>query len=302
MPFHKGGDMLAKYNDEKGENYIRIPKTTVKYIIGVCCLFIVLIVGTFIHYRQAFNAVSVEKTELETLRKNNEAQALQIEQLGKATVKLQNDMERLNSLDVELRRIVNNEDTTTTSRAGLMRPSVKYIAQGAQKIELDIKDMNNVIYNLQMAVKAREESLVELKQELLMKQARLASKPSIWPTAGEVTSRFGWRNSPTGGGSDFHPGIDIATDIGTPIVATADGVVVQSEWAGGYGNMVQVDHGNGIATLYGHTSQMLVHSGQIVKKGQVIAYSGNTGYSTGPHVHYEVRVNDTAVNPTSFLN
>ena len=302
MPFYKGGDMLAKYNDEKGENYIRIPKTTFKYIIGVCCLFIVLTVGTFIHYRQVFNAASVEKTELETLRKNNDAQALQIEQLGKATVKLQNDMERLNSLDIELRRIVNNEDTTTTSRAGLMRPSVMHIAQGEQKIQLDIKDMNNVIYNLQMAVKAREESLVELKQELLMKQARLASKPSIWPTAGEVTSRFGWRNSPTGGGSDFHPGIDIAIDIGTPIVATADGVVVQSEWAGGYGNMVQIDHGNGIATLYGHTSQVLVHNGQIIKKGQVIAYSGNTGYSTGPHVHYEVRVNDTAVNPTSFLN
>lgn len=129
----------------------------------------------------------------------------------------------------------------------------------------------------------------------------LATKPSIWPVSGEVTSGFGWRNSPWGGGSELHAGIDIANNLGTPIVATADGTVVRSEWSGGYGNVVQIDHGNGIETIYGHNSRIIVNAGHSVKKGQVIAYLGSTGRSTGPHVHYEVRVNGAAVDPVSFL-
>ena len=97
-------------------------------------------------------------------------------------------------------------------------------------------------------------------------------------------------------------GIDIANDIGTPIVAAADGVVVDSGWnSGGYGYMVDLDHGNGIVTRYAHNSRNAVSVGQVVKKGQLIAYMGSTGFSTGPHVHYEVRVNGKAVNPDRFL-
>ena len=103
-------------------------------------------------------------------------------------------------------------------------------------------------------------------------------------------------------GSDFHPGIDIANDMGTPIVATADGVVTTAGWNdGGYGNMVDIDHGNGMSTLYGHNSELAVSAGQTVSKGQVIAYAGSTGNSTGPHVHFEVRVNGDPVNPLNYL-
>jgi murein DD-endopeptidase MepM/ murein hydrolase activator NlpD len=139
----------------------------------------------------------------------------------------------------------------------------------------------------------------------IVKMARstdqLATKPSIWPVSGEVTSGFGWRNSPWGDGSELHPGIDIANSMGAPIVATADGEVVKSEASGGYGNIVQIDHGNGVTTIYGHNSRMIVNAGQNVKKGQVISYVGSTGRSTGPHVHYEVRINGTPVDPTSFM-
>lgn len=130
---------------------------------------------------------------------------------------------------------------------------------------------------------------------------KMAAQPTIWPASGEVTSGFGWRNSPWEDGSELHPGVDIANSMGTPIVATADGGVVQSGPAGGYGNIVQIDHGNGIVTIYGHNSSTLVKVGQSVKKGQVISYLGSTGRSTGPHVHYEVRVNGTAVDPMSFM-
>lgn len=122
--------------------------------------------------------------------------------------------------------------------------------------------------------------------------------PSIWPTTGVVTSPYGLR----WGGTDFHPGIDIADEMGTPIVATADGVVEYAGWnSGGYGNMVDIDHGNGIMTRYGHASQVVVSAGQQVKRGQLIAYMGSTGFSTGPHVHYEVHVNGNRVNPISYL-
>ena len=122
--------------------------------------------------------------------------------------------------------------------------------------------------------------------------------PSIWPTTGVVTSPYGLR----WGGTDFHPGIDIANDMGTPIVATADGVVEYAGWNScGYGNMVDINHGNGILTRYGHASQVVVSVGQQVKRGQLIAYMGSTGFSTGPHVHYEVHVSGQRVNPISYL-
>ena len=131
--------------------------------------------------------------------------------------------------------------------------------------------------------------------------ASLIATPSIWPARGTVTSGFGWRISPFGDGNELHAGIDIAYTMGAPVVATADGEVVVSGPAGGYGNLVQIDHGNGIATLYGHNSQLAVTVGQQIKKGQVIAYAGSTGKSTGPHVHYEVRVNNTPIDPTKYL-
>lgn len=129
----------------------------------------------------------------------------------------------------------------------------------------------------------------------------LAAKPSLWPVYGEVTSGFGWRVSPWGGGSEFHQGIDIANGMGTPVVATADGRVTLSEWSEGYGNVVHIDHGNGMETIYGHNSQIVIKAGQSVNKGQIISYLGNTGKSTGPHVHYEVRVKGAAVDPLSFM-
>lgn len=130
---------------------------------------------------------------------------------------------------------------------------------------------------------------------------KLASTPSIWPASGAVTSGFGWRNAPLESGSELHEGIDIASELGTPVVATADGEVVKTGLAGGYGNIVQINHGNGIETIYGHNSQIAVKVGQSVRKGQVISYAGSTGKSTGPHVHYEVRVNGSAVDPIKFL-
>lgn len=154
-------------------------------------------------------------------------------------------------------------------------------------------------------VQQNQSGQVQAQIQEIEKMARtadkVANKPSIWPVRGEVTSGFGWRNSPWGDGNELHAGIDIANSMNTPIVATADGEVVECGVSGGYGNIVKINHGNGIETIYGHNSRIAVSVGQSVKKGEVIAYLGNTGRSTGPHAHYEVRVNGTAIDPTSFL-
>jgi murein DD-endopeptidase MepM/ murein hydrolase activator NlpD len=99
----------------------------------------------------------------------------------------------------------------------------------------------------------------------------------------------------------MHEGIDIAVPTGTPVVAAASGTVIVAGWLGGYGNLVVVDHGNGIATAYGHNTSVTVGVGQAVAQGQLIAYAGSTGHSTGPHVHFEVRVNGAAVDPFGYL-
>ncbi|MBC8014284.1 MAG: M23 family metallopeptidase [Sporomusaceae bacterium] len=293
---------------EKSEKLkdIRIPIIAVRGAAVFLCLLIVFVAGAFLHYRQTTqNAASAETTAMAIMQQTNDAQAKQIEELSITTASLNADLQRLNALDIEIRQIVNNENTTATSRAGLVRPSASYNGQGGPQgpppNSSGISDISKLANNLQSEFKIREQSLVKLKQEVLVRQARLAATPSIWPTSGDVTSRFGSRSSPFSGGSDWHAGIDIANSSGTPVVATADGEVVWGEWSEGYGNLVEINHGNGIATLYGHNSQMIVHAGQVVKKGQVIAYMGSTGYSTGPHVHYEVKVNGTDVNPESFL-
>ena len=123
--------------------------------------------------------------------------------------------------------------------------------------------------------------------------------PYIRPTQGPVTSGYGWRY--LNGYPDFHPGVDIANAIGTPIVASNCGVVDEAGWRGGYGNYTCINHGGGIETCYGHQSAIEVKVGQTVKQGQVIGLMGSTGRSTGPHVHFEFRINGPTVDPTYYV-
>ncbi len=128
-----------------------------------------------------------------------------------------------------------------------------------------------------------------------------ASGAMNWPISGPITSPYGWRTHPIFGTSRYHSGIDIGADYGDPIRAADGGVIIYADWMGGYGYAVIIDHGGGISTLYGHNSELLVGVGQRVYKGQTIARAGSTGYSTGPHCHFEVRQNGSPVNPMAYL-
>lgn len=169
--------------------------------------------------------------------------------------------------------------------------------------------LNAATYEREMAERAYRELIETSKQiETMIRRIQSGEKniggstgTMVWPAEGEITSPFGWRVHPIFGTQRLHTGIDIGADYGDATRAADGGVVIHSDWMGGYGNAVIIDHGNGISTLYAHNSQLLVSEGQTVAKGQTVARVGSTGYSTGPHLHFEVRQNGTPVNPLNFL-
>lgn len=126
--------------------------------------------------------------------------------------------------------------------------------------------------------------------------------PSIWAHSGKINNEFGFRRNPFGGRTyEFHAGMDIDGERGDLVVAPANGVVTEAGWNGGYGNMIEIDHGNGLKTRYGHLSKVEVAVGDTLTRGQLIAFIGSTGRSTGPHLHYELRLNDIPINPRRLL-
>lgn len=125
--------------------------------------------------------------------------------------------------------------------------------------------------------------------------------PTIWAHIGKINNEFGFRRNPFGGGYEFHQGIDIGGERGDAVADTANGVVTEAGWKGGYGNMIEIDHGNNLKTRYGHLSKIVVQIGEAVQRGQIIGLIGSTGRSTGPHLHYELRLYDKPINPRRFL-
>jgi murein DD-endopeptidase MepM/ murein hydrolase activator NlpD len=130
---------------------------------------------------------------------------------------------------------------------------------------------------------------------------RASNAPTLWPVEGRITGSFGERIDPFNGEGAFHRGVDISTAYGNPVIAPADGTVTFADFMNGYGRAIIIDHGHGMSTLYGHLSNFAVIEGQSIRRGDVIGFVGQSGRSTGPHLHYEVRIHDTSVNPHKYL-
>jgi murein DD-endopeptidase MepM/ murein hydrolase activator NlpD len=157
------------------------------------------------------------------------------------------------------------------------------------------------IESLKEEIQKTAESIVSVREFLKEQRDIYMATPTGWPVDGRVTSPFGYRQSPLGGGTHFHSGMDISVPSDTPVRATADGVVTFSGWHSGSGNLVVLAHGFGYSTFFAHNRTTDVRVGQKVKRGEIIAYSGSTGNSTGPHVHYEVWKHGKVANPKDFL-
>lgn len=162
-------------------------------------------------------------------------------------------------------------------------------------------DLLKSLDDLDKKVKVQEQEARSLKSYFEDQQALLASAPSIWPVRGWVTSDFSVRLDPITGEKVMHEGLDVAAGVGTPVRAPADATVVFNGIEGGYGHVLVLDHGYGLKTRYGHLSRIDVKVGEKVRRGQLVAAVGNSGRSTGPHLHYEVRVNGVADNPRKFI-
>lgn len=162
----------------------------------------------------------------------------------------------------------------------------------------ELGDKLDVVYNRASSIDLRLQELVKNQEDKLLYHA---SRPSIWPVKGWVTSEFGFRRSPLSGRREFHSGLDIAAQWGSSIAAPSAGIVKFSGYRGGLGKTVVIDHGYGIESYFGHTSQLSVKSGDIVKRGTKIASVGTSGHSTGPHLHYEIHVDGVPIDPMQYI-
>lgn len=170
-----------------------------------------------------------------------------------------------------------------------------------QQVATSLKQLNALKTSALTGVTSIALSSPPIRNATTADWLRLASAPNLWPVQGIVTGSFGERIDPFNGEGAFHSGIDISATYGHPVVAPADGLVTLAEPVSGYGRMIQIDHGRGVSTRYGHLSAFAVTEGQHVHRGDVIGYVGDTGRSTGPHLHYEVRIYNTPVNPHKYL-
>ena len=213
------------------------------------------------------------------------------------------------------------QEELTTKAQEAMNVKLEKVAKQQALIDLmqNDKEVYNNQYDEMMASSAEVQRLINAKEEEMRRAAQAARRQSsgsnsgggyvvqsfgggmIWPISGPITSEFGWRTHPIFGSQRFHSGLDIGGDYGMPIHAAAAGVVIEAGWIGGYGNTIMIEHGSGIVTLYGHNESLAVSVGQQINQGDVIAYCGSTGNSTGPHCHFEVRLNGEPVSPLDYL-
>lgn len=243
--------------------------------------------------------------ELESLRELTEVQKSQITHFEAKIGDLEQRMAAIHTLDEKLRQITGLEGRERAARtvaigggSSLEEQPPARLERGRQALaERMAKDLDTLAAEADL----QTASLKQLEAHLEAQRVQLASTPSIWPVRGWLTSDFGPRFSPFTETTQMHEGLDIAGPIGQGIKAPAAGVVVQAGTNGSYGNFLAIDHGYGIQTRYGHLNSIQVKVGQRVKRHQQVATLGNSGRSTGPHLHYEVRVNGVPVNPAKYI-
>lgn len=286
----------------------RFSKRGTRVVLSLVGFILALGIVGFIDYIQlATKRWNISKAYRETQIYNEKIHVLQ-----QKIALLEQGLDRLAAFKNKIRLLANvEEDRSSQSLA--IGPLSEQEEQYRQQAAFSDSDAQSTYMNflpedlfikaseLEEQVTLEEVDFASLFETLQDQRSFLVSMPSILPSRGFIHSRFGMRKSPFTGKTEVHEGIDIASEYGTDIVATADGVVVFSGVQNGYGKVLVIDHGYGLVTKYGHSSQLLVSIGDRVKRGEVVAKVGSTGRTTGPHLHYEVRRNGVPVDPTNFI-
>lgn len=242
--------------------------------------------------------ISSQLSEIENQRK-------QIQQFAEEINSLKLELVELNNFENKIRIIANiekkNEQDSLFGVGGSIPEDILAQIPLSKKHNSLMREMHEQINQLDLATANQNNGFESLFKYIKEQQNILASTPAIRPATGWTTSRFGYRISPFTGRREFHKGFDIANRKGTSIIATANGTVTFAGKKGAFGNVVVIDHGHGMVTRYAHTEKMLVKRNDKVKRGDTIALIGNTGRSTGNHVHYEVHLNGIPINPEKYI-
>jgi len=278
---------------------VRVALRTLGIVLaGVVVLTLLL---TVVGYRALTREVDYQ--EFASLRAAVQAQHGMAAQLET----LQQELSRLRTFDTQIRRLAGldtaprGSGSTLAVGGGTLELSKALKASEEAETGTLLQRLVQDLERLEREIALRGESLQAVQEYLTKQKDRLAATPSLWPTEGQVTSRFGPRTSPFTGQPQHHTGVDIAAPPGTPVRAPAAGVVTFAGPLPGYGNVLVLTHGFGFKTFYGHNQRNVVGKGQAVTRGQQIATVGNTGYSTGAHLHYEVLLNDTPHDPLKYI-
>ena len=281
--------------DSREVRKLSLTKSHLKTLIGAglaLFLFLVFSVVGFWYYRSLYSSAQKDQVRFSAYEKERQDLINKVSSLEQTVGETEKMAGKLASL-------IGPERMNLQKGIGPI-PDSNFDIE-ARTAGLTVADIDPKVDRVSDRAVTLQEKIKELTLLQEAKVAFLSSTPTIWPVRGWVTSDFGYRRSPFTLASDFHPGIDIAASWGTPIVAPADGVVTFSGFKNGYGQMVAIDHGFGVMTRYGHTSQLLVHEGEKIKRGAKIALVGSTGHSTGPHLHYEIHVDNVAVDPMKYI-
>jgi len=271
---------------------------------AVSCVFL----GFFGYCAVDYLSIKLAQMELVNLRQLTSTQQEQIDTLQEKISFFERKLADLRQVDEKIRAMASEV-------TGKARRSSKHQAAEAREQLLGVggpmpageagadklAHLNRHMDRLLEDAAARERSLAELQEFLRAQRSIAAVTPTGWPVTGWVTSEFGLRSNPFGSRREFHTGIDIATKLGAPIQAPADGIVADVEKRPDLGLLIKIEHGRGISTLYAHLFRSAVSKGQVVKRGEVIGYVGNSGRSTGAHLHYAVNLNGVYVNPRKYL-
>ena len=278
-----------------------VKKAHIKYAFtGIASVVIALGIALGVLGHMAIQN-EVQKQELAEYKQTKQEQAQKIQELQQMAEKNQKQLAYLSKLEDQVRSQMEK------SGAQLPPKSDASVYAGKGGASLGSASEVNVMLeqekNISLQAKAKAEDLQKLLGAIENENYRRDVTPSQWPTdGGFISSPFGGRPNPFSGyGRDWHPGIDIAVDYGTPVYASAAGYVQQAGWYGGYGKYIRLSHDFGYETAYGHMSRLAVSAGSFVKKGEVIGYVGSTGYSTGPHLHFEILKYGEQVNPSSLI-
>ena len=263
-------------------------------VIGFISFFVVVGLG-FSYAKMAFRVADYDQLQAENIHLKVQKKNLEI-----STVKLNTKLSALETLSERLTNLIEND--SWNKRTGMNQRGI-----GGSKVDYPTAALVGSA-NLRAGVDVLKDRTAELEGQMkLLEQVAekrvtfLLATPSLWPVHGPITSHYGSRLDPFNGDTELHLGVDISSLYGSQVRTPADGVVIFAQRQGAYGNLIIIDHGNGLTTRHGHLARFSVHTGQTVHKNDVIGYVGTTGRTTAPHLHYEVRVNDRPVNPRNYL-